>query len=285
LRLIASPYHDGVVNVDRGQGPARVLDGLRDFTSVQPIPVEMIAPVDTALPEAARVFALNRRLAERVSAALREDAFPLVLAGDCNSCLGVVAGCGSDDLGVVWFDAHADFDTPEDTASGSLDAMGLAVLTGAAWQALSATIPGFAAIDEESVLLVAVRDLEPRQRERLRQSKVRVLEGNTFSQAEFQTALGTLFVEVERIYLHIDLDALDPSEGIANQYSAGAGLSLDQLTSAVADVFSHFDVAATAITAYNPASDPDGRMAETAARVVASVASAAAATPASRRRP
>ena len=66
-----------------------------------------------------------------------------MLAGTCNSCLGIVAGVGAERLGVIWFDAHADFDTAEDNESGFFDAMGLSILTGSPFQALAGTIPEF----------------------------------------------------------------------------------------------------------------------------------------------
>jgi arginase len=276
LRLIASPYHDGLESVDRGRGPTRLLDAARASGALaaveRPVSVEIIGPVDPASPEVARVFALNRRLGERVQSAVADGAFPLVLAGDCNSCLGTVAGCGTDALGVVWFDAHADFDTPDDSLSGSLDGMGLAMLTGRGWQTLRDTVLDLAPIDEDHVVLAAVRDLEPAQRHRLRASRIRSLEGNNFSEAEFRAALDDLHDRAGRVYLHIDLDSLDPSEGTANQYSAPGGLSCAQLLARVADVFGRFDVVAASITAYNPDSDVDGRMATTATRVLAAVA-------------
>jgi arginase len=83
--------------------------------------------------------------------------------------------------------------------------------------------------------------------------------------------LDDLHDRAARVYLHIDLDSLDPSEGTANQYSAPGGLSCAQLTAAVADVFDRFEVVAASITAYNPGSDTDGRMATTAMRVLAAV--------------
>jgi arginase len=279
LRLIASPYHDGLADVDRGRGPTRllavadasgVLDGLE-----RPVTVEIVDPVDPADPEAARVFELGRLLAGRVRAAVADGAFPLVLAGDCNSCLGTVAGCGTRGLGVVWFDAHADFDTPEDSRSGSLDGMGLAMLTGRGWGTLRERVPGLGQVDEGHVVLVAVRDLEPAQRERLRASRIRSLEGNAFSDEALGSALDGLYDRVGRVYLHIDLDSLDPSEGTANQYGAAGGLSSGQLLSAVAQIFDRFEVAAASITAYNPDSDTDGRMASTATRLLAAVATGA----------
>jgi len=269
LRLISVPYHDGREGVDRGRGPARLLDSASFPRSIR---VETVRSVDAAAPEAARVFEIARRIAALVRAAIAEGAFPLVLAGDCNSCLGTVAGCGTQGLGVAWFDAHADFDTPEDSLSGSLDAMGLATLTGRCWEALRKTIPGFMPIDEGDVVLVAVRDLEPGQRERLRRSRIRSLEGNGFTATELRRALEDLRGRAERLYLHIDLDSLDPGEGVANQYSAPGGLSTEALVASVEDIFGRFDVAAAAVTAYNPDSDTGGRMAANAARVLAALA-------------
>jgi arginase len=146
------------------------------------------------------------------------------------------------------------------------------MLTGRGWQALRETVPGLAPIDEDHVLLVAVRDLEAAQRDRLRGSRIRCLEGNSFSDADLRVALDDLHDRAGRVYLHIDLDSLDPSEGTANQYSAPGGLTCAQLTGAVADVFDRFDVIAAAITAYNPGSDSDGRMATAATRLLAAVA-------------
>jgi arginase len=279
LRLIALPYHDGLAGVDRGRGPTRLL-AVADSSGMlaaleRPASVEIVDPADPADPEAARVFELSRRLARHVRAAVADDAFPVVLAGDCNSCLGTVAGCGTHDLGVVWFDAHADFDSPEDSRSGSLDGMGLAMLTGRGWGALRETIPGLAHVDEGHVVLIAVRDLEPAQHERLRGSRIRFLEGNAFSEEALRSALDDLYDRVSRVYVHIDLDSLDPSEGTANQYVAAGGLSTGQLLSAVAEVFDRFEVAAASITAYNPYSDTEGRMASTATRILAAVATRA----------
>jgi arginase len=276
LRLIASPYHHGLERVGRGRGPIRLLETACASGVVaayeQQVSVEIVGAVDPAGPEAARVFELGRRLAERVRSAIAGGAFPLVLAGDCNSCLGTVAGCGSDGLGVVWFDAHADFDTPDDSESGSLDGMALAMLTGRGWRALLKAIPGLAPIDERHIVLAAARDLDPAQGDRLQRSRISVLEGNTFSEAELRATLDHLHDRTGRVYLHIDLDSLDPTEGTANEYSAPGGLSTAQLEAALDDVFDRFDVVAASITAYNPDADADGRMATTAMSVLAGLA-------------
>jgi len=243
-RIILSPCHDGLAGIDRARGPARLLDAYGRAADVR-----VVEPVDPAAPEAWRVFELARRLAGEVRAAVAEGAFPLVLAGDCNSCLGTVAGVGAP-LGAVWFDAHADRDTPETSSSGSLDGMGLALLTGQGWSALRQTIPGLEPVDEANVVQVGVRDgTSPPRR----------------SFAELRR-------RIERVYLHIDLDVLDPSEGTANQYALPGGLTLAELLTAVDEVYDRFEIAAAAVTAYNPDSDPHGRIAAAGARVIARLA-------------
>src|SRR5918995_7148904 len=171
LDVIAWPYHAGLADVSMGLGASvlatdeRFREGLA-AAGWQTRGVR-VPPVDETLPEVARIFELVRRLAQRVASARERQAFALVLGGNCVSCLGTTAGVGGGkDLGVVWLDAHADFDTPEDNLSGFTDVMGLAILTGGCWRALRETIPGFAAVPEADVVLAGVRDVEPYQRER-----------------------------------------------------------------------------------------------------------------------
>lgn len=236
------------------------------------VQLETIEAPDPNDPEIVRVVEGDRRLARRVRAASDRGAFPLVLAGNCNSCLGTVAGLGP--VGVVWFDAHADFDTPE-RSLGFFDGMGLAILTGNGWELLRGTIPGFTAVDERDVVLVGVRDLEEHQRAPLEASGMRVLRGASFESAEFLRALDELQRRAPRTYLHVDLDVLDTSEGRANRFAATGGLSAQQLEGAVEMVFRHCAVAAVAITAYDPALDEDGRMARAASGVIATAAGCA----------
>jgi arginase len=170
-----------------GLGPTQLLGAYVSQQALEAlgwqVRVDCVQAVDETLSEPARVFELDRRLAGHVSAAIAEGAFPLVLAGNCISCLGTVAGAAADGIGVVWFDAHADFDTPDDNVSGFLDVMGLAILTGSGWCALRETIPGFGPVDEEKVVLAGVRDLEPYQRARLERSHIRTVPGRVGARA------------------------------------------------------------------------------------------------------
>jgi arginase len=66
-------------------------------------------------------------------------------------------------------------------------------------------------------------------------------------------------VRLGRVYLHLDLDVLDPAEGRANAYAAPGGLRLEQVREAIAAVRAHVPVAAATLSAFDPAADPDGR--------------------------
>ena len=273
LRLIAWPYHAGLRDVSMGLG-ASVLAADEELRAgiaaagVQ-VGVETIPPVDESLPEVARIFELDRRLARRVAAARARGAFPLVLGGNCVSCLGTVAGAGAD--GVVWFDAHADFDTTDDNISGFTDVFGLAILTGAGWRALRETIPGFSPVPEERVVLAGVRDLEPYQRERLAASAVRTVQG-AFGADALAAELDALAGVAARVYLHVDLDALDDGVGRANPYAAPGGPSLDALLAGIDAVLERFEVTAAALTAYDPRVDGDGAIAAAARLIAARIA-------------
>jgi arginase len=275
IRLISWPFHNGLRGVGIGAGATRLAHDERLLAALGaaswPVSDDEVEPVDESEAEIARVMELVRRLAGRVRVAVEERAFPLVLAGNCNSCLGTVAGIGAEDLGVVWFDAHADFDDPEENTSGFFDVMGLAMLTGRGWRALRGTIPGHRPIPESDVILAGVRDLDPYQRRRLDASEVLTVLGS-IEPAPFAQALSALSSRVSRIYLHVDLDSLDSSEARANEYAASGGPSLERLAQCVRLSCERFTVAGAAITAYDPSLDSEDRTLMAARRIAKEIA-------------
>jgi arginase len=271
VALISVPYSSARRDHGMGRGPTVLLEehGLAERLSSDgfDVTVDTVEIPDGLVPEIARTFELNRRLSVSVRSARAEGAFPIVLSGNCNCSWGATAGSrGEEAPAVLWLDAHADFDVPDDNLSGFLDVMALSTLTGACWQALAATIPNFRPVPERNVLMVGVRDLEDYQRERLEQSEVSVSWGGGDPVVE------AFDPDPSRMYLHVDVDSLDPSVGQANEFSAPGGLSLERVLVLQREVVEGFEPVCAAVTAYNPDFDSDGSMAGAATEIVLGLA-------------
>jgi arginase len=278
VQVIMVPYDSGHREARMGRGPGHLVRrGLpeRLETAGHDVAVESVEAGEGFALEVKTSFEVYRLLAERVRAARGEGKFPLVLAGNCGSCMGTVSGVGADGTGVVWLDAHGDFNTPETTRSEFLDGMALAALVGRCWGQLAAAIPGFLAVPEENVVQVGVRDLDPEEKKLLQGSGVASVSLALIAQAgvrgALEPALDALGLRVRRVYLHLDLDVLDPPEAVANEFSPPGGLTVGQVAEAIALVRERFVVAACAVTAYDPAYDEGDRAAHAAARLVEAV--------------
>jgi arginase len=281
--LIAVPYVTGDERHGAAGGAGRLLERQVGARSVER--VQRRSPFRDSVSASADV---NRELAAIVRRATDSGAIPVVLAGSCDACLGTLAGFDHGACGVVWLDAHGDFNTPETTESGFFPGMSLAIATGHCYRSLWATIGDSTPVRESATLLLGVRDLSPEaERDRLRRSEIRVVEWRDGSpQHDVADAIRELSERVEDIYVHVDLDALDPdvAPGIVDAPVPG-GLSLAQAEDALAALAGAFRVRAAAVTTYNPQLDPDERTLRAALRIVERISAAAAAGLPSRSRP
>jgi len=180
--------------------------------------------------------------------------------------------------GIVWFDAHGDFCTPETTDNGFLDGMGLAMLVGRGWRRALSTIPGYAPIAENATALVGGRDFDPWEVEDLANSAVTQLRVEDIRskgvQGAFEPFLESLTRHVDQVYLHIDLDVHDPEEAPTNFYNAPGGLWAEEVREAIALIGQHIPIAGGGLASYDPGFDPDGRTAEIAVSVLESLIAA-----------
>ncbi|MFN2431449.1 MAG: arginase family protein, partial [Gemmatimonadota bacterium] len=186
--------------------------------------------------------------------------------GNCSSSHGTLAALGGEPA-VVWFDAHADFNTPETTVSGFFDGMALAVAAGRCWSALAAALPGFAPVDERRILLVGTRDLDPGERRLLEDSRIARIPGGmpaADAEAALEGALAELSDRASTAYLHVDLDVIDAREAPVNPWSSAGGFTSAELTRALTQVRRSVPVRAATLSAYDPGCDPDGRALEVA---------------------
>jgi arginase len=276
VAVIQVPYHLGHEGVGMGAGPDRLVEmGAVEALRQAGHDIELVR-VERQNGEGNEVgasFEVVRRVAEEVAKATRRGAFPLVLSGNCMSTIGAVAGLGRE-VGVVWLDAHPDFNTTDRTLSGFADGMGLAILTGTGWRALRETVPGYRIVPESNVVLIGIREIDPPEQERLDASPVEVV-APADGGGRLESALDGLQRRVADAYLHLDLDVLDPSEGRANEYAAPGGLTsgdVERIFDAVGD---RLALRGAAVTAYDPDADREGRIPITAAKLMTRIAAAA----------
>lgn len=207
---------------------------------------------------------VNTALAGAVREARARGELPIVIAGSCDASMGVVAGFPHDRAGVVWIDAHGDFNTPESSTSGFFGGMSVAVLTGECYRAVWAEVGDATPIPEDRVVLVGIRDLSPEaERERLERSAVTVVQPG----GDIEQAIARLLERVDDVYLHVDLDGLDPeiAPGIVDPPVPG-GLTLDDLEGLIRRLEGR--LAAVAITTFVPERDRDDRTLGAVVRLV-----------------
>ena len=256
LSVILAPYDSGHYQTGFGQGPdALVAGGLAEALELAGHDVEVadIGEVGGDQPrEIATGFAVCREVAGRVDAAIEDGRFPLVLAGNCLTAVGAVAGEQADSI--IWFDQHGDINTPETSVHGFLDGMALAVALGLCWKPIAHTISGFQAVDPARCLLVDARDLDADERKLLDMLPVlRSTWENAEEQAGRLKAAGA-----KRTHLHIDLDVIDPDILQVNRYTTPGGPAPEELGRIVCGIGRCVPVAGVTLAAYDPAFDPQG---------------------------
>jgi arginase len=264
IDLLEVPYDSGHRNLRMGSGPEHFLkNGLQSSLEKEghQVSLKQIESASGFRSEISTAFELNRILAKRVRSAVEQNHFPLVLAGNCNCAVGILAGLDSDNVGLIWYDAHGDFNTPETTRSGFLDGMALAMVTGRCWSHLAASVSNFRPLPEDKVLLVGARDFDPEEGELLKHSEIHHIPSSSVNNKDFeerlQSSLLALQKKVQNVYVHIDLDVLDPQEAPANQFGASGGLSVEQAESSIRLICRHLPLRALSVAAYDPEYDPE----------------------------
>jgi arginase len=221
----------------------------------------MVDLPDSDAPPLTRIGRLMTKVGYEVARSRAAGFFPLIIGGDCLVALGAVSGLLDPlNTAVAWVDAHGDFNTPETTISGYLGGMPLACLVGRGLGELREQSKLATPVPEHNVAIIGVRDLDTAEERQLLASSVMLVRGSQLERdpAVLDRALQSLS-SLPQLYLHVDIDVLDPVEAPGVDYPVAGGLSPTMLAHIVQRTVSLGNVAALAITAVNPEKDIDGR--------------------------
>lgn len=264
------PYDDGGArSLDLAPGALReqrLADrlGARDLGDVTPPDryVDVEKPAGRARNEA-DVAAYSHALAERIGPTA-DDAFVLLLGGDCSVLLGALLGLGPG-VGLVYVDGHADFATLDESPSGSACSMTLALATGRPNPTPLASLRGDEPLVRPAdVVHIGRRDeADPRYgSDALRASPALDLTDPVLREMGPADAAGPTLERVASLsggfWVHLDVDVLDPSIMPAVDSPLPGGLGVDDVAELLAPLVRDPAARGMQLTIYDPARDPDG---------------------------
>lgn len=252
--ILFFPQWQGAGQGNRIDEPARLLmDALRPSLDMRPVSEIALDPSGTLELEQGiwgRTAILRQMTAARDLLIENAPERVFTVGGDCGIEVIPVAYLNSryDDFALVWLDGHADLNTPETSPSGTFHGMPLRVLMGEGDPAFTALVPK--PLTPQQVIMGGVRDLDPAERDYIERHGILNLPVGTPDIAARLTA-ELKRRGIQHIYIHFDLDTLDPAAAPVMHYPAADGFTLEVAAGIVDALAASFAVAGMSITEYD----------------------------------
>jgi arginase len=287
LAIIGAPLDLGAGRRGVDMGPsairyagleARLADlGLEsdDLGNVELVVPEEVAEGDPHARFLAEIKAACEDVAERVMEAREHGQTPLVLGGDHSVALGTLGGlaAASGAGGVVWFDAHADLNTPANSPSGNVHGMVLGAALGLDESAFASDTWPLPAVDPARTVILGTRLLDPGEKEAARERGVRVITMSQIDRTGIEPAVREALERVSGdgfVHVSLDLDVVDPEVAPGVGTPVRGGLSYREAHLAMELVAESGLMSSLDVVEVNPILDRENQTAELAVELVAS---------------
>jgi len=219
-------------------------------------------------------------LASEVRRALEAGELPIVLGGDHSIAIGSVSGVASfcharnQPVGLIWFDAHADMNTPETTPSGNIHGMPLAVLLGYGAPELTG-IEGFSPkLDPRFCAHIGARDVDPGERELIRKLGLRFFTMREIDERGMSACMDeAIHIATQApagYHVTLDVDALDPGDAPGSGTVVRGGLTYREAHLAMEKIAEAGGALALEVVEINTALDINNRTAELGVELILS---------------
>lgn len=233
---------------------------------VGPLHVELSPEEEATYGSWNKIGFANARLAQLILDATKAQAFPILFESNCYAAVGALAGLlksavSAPRLGMVWIDAHGDYNTPEITLSGMLSGMPVAIATGQCLHRLRKNAGLEPPLQPHNVVMVCVRANDPLEQELIDQCGItQVPVSDVRSDRRLLcVAMDRLSDSVDAIYVHFDIDALDRSELALMRLTEPNGPTRHEMAKALEMVMAYSKVAAFGVSDFNPERDVEGQ--------------------------
>jgi arginase len=232
----------------------RLVDGAEairgDLPSSNTVVVDV--PLEAGESQGSEVarFSSIQLVRDRLARALSEiDGPAITVGGDCSVELAAVAHVADDhDVALIWFDAHADLNTPASSPSAAFSGMILRTLLGEGAPGLVPARP----LAPGRVILAGTRAFDDAEDAYVKEAGIRVFEGDNVNATELVAAVTAS--GATSVYVHVDLDVLDPGEFDGVGYPEPFGLTAAQLVELIKALKAALPLAGAGITEFAPSS-------------------------------
>lgn len=265
LGIILQPYSGSRSGPEISTGPEILYEGLKktledlEITPAVNDIVKLTPEEDKDYGAWHRVGLANGHLNRAVATRIKQGIFPLGLLANCNSLIGMLAGLQHSGpsrrpltVGLIWLDAHGDFNTPETTLSGMLGGMPVAVAAGKCLFRLRLKAGLDPAIPTKNIIMMCVRDLDPLEEELVMNSKITMVskEEMVKLRPRMKDEFKKLADRVDVVYIHIDLDVLDGPDIPGHTFMVPGGPTPTELAKALRHMMRHPKVGGLGIASF-----------------------------------
>lgn len=255
LAAASAAYLDGGISAEFGKAGAPVGE------LAQP----MLAPGEIDDDRIANLGRLNAKIASEVIEAHAAGRAPLLMGGTCSHLIGMIAGLqqihgASARIGLLWLDAHGDFNTPRTTLSGMLGGMPVAVTAGLCHPEWREGAGQLAPLPTNRIVMIDVRNLDPAEEALIRATDIEIARFSPeFALDPVTGAIDRLASEVDHLYLHVDADILDATLQPNHPTAEPGGPGLVTVQETLAHAFGTRKVRAFGVVSVNP-TGPEGHV-------------------------
>ncbi len=273
VAIVNNPYSGSRSGPEMSEGPRILSTGglyhiLADMGCVvkEKVTVKLTPDEEKEYGVWHRLGLANGHLGKITTKNIRKGCFTIGLLANCNSLMGMLAGLQHSGkskrplkVGLVWIDAHGDFNTPETTLSGMLGGMPAAVSAGLCLTRLRLKSGLDPALPTKYIVMAGVRDTDPLEQELIDRSDIEMI-----SVDDIKNLTENIHLQMKRleqltdiIYIHIDMDVLDPKEVSGHGLTVPNGPTSEELAAALRVMFKYKKTAALGIASYPANRDKD----------------------------